>query len=184
CPGVDRLVARGEPLPPFDAHAPLLSLPALLGTTLRTVPADVPYLFARGELVERWRERLGPPEGLRVGIAWQGNPDYRGDRYRSVPLAQLAPLARVEGVQLYSLQKGPGREQLKQVDFPVTDLTDQMDETTGPFLDTAAVVKHLDVVVTVETSLAHVAGALGGQVWLTLSAASHFIWMLDRDDSP
>src|SRR5262249_33075308 len=103
CPGVDRLVPRGEPLPPFDVHAPLLSLPALLGTTLETVPADVPYLLARGELVERWRERLGPAEGLRVGIAWQGNPDYPNDRYRSVPLSAFAPLAAVEGVRLYSL---------------------------------------------------------------------------------
>src|SRR5207249_3657292 len=82
-PGVDRLVAQGEPVPPFDVHAPLLSLPAILGTTLDTVPADVPYLFARPERVERWRRDLGPAEGLRVGIAWQGNPDYRGDRYRS-----------------------------------------------------------------------------------------------------
>jgi tetratricopeptide (TPR) repeat protein len=183
CPGIDRLIVQGEPLPPFDVQAPLLSLPAILGTTLATIPANVPYVFPRGELVERWREDLDVP-GFRVGIAWQGNPRYKADRYRSIPLAQFGVLAGVPGVRLFSLQKGAGSEQVAGVDFAVTDLGPRLDESSGPFLDTAAVMKNLDLVITVETALAHLAGALGVPVWLLLSAAAHFTWLLEREDCP
>jgi tetratricopeptide (TPR) repeat protein len=186
CPGIDTLVPQGAPLPPFDCHAPLLSLPRLFGTTLASVPATVPYLFADPERIERWRPRLAGP-GLRVGIGWQGNPKYRGDRHRSIPLARFAPLAAVPGVRLFSLQKGHGSEQLAEwgEQWGLTDLGRELDEGgAGAFVDTAAVLRQLDVVVTSDTALAHLAGGLGVAVWLALPAASDWRWLRAREDSP
>src|SRR5262249_31899055 len=105
-PALGRLAVQGEEPPPFDVYAPLMSLPALLGTTLATVPADVPYLHADAGLVERWRRELEGVPGFKVGLVWQGNPDHRSDSHRSVPLRHFATLARVPGVSLLSLQKG------------------------------------------------------------------------------
>jgi tetratricopeptide (TPR) repeat protein len=182
--GVDRLLERGTALPPFDCHAPLLSLPGIFHTTPETVPADVPYLFADPDLVERWRRELPAGRDFRVGIAWQGNPRFKADRQRSIPLAQFEPLARVEGVRLYSLQKGPGSEQVREVSFPLVDLGPRLDETGGAFRDTAAVMKNLDLVITADTAAVHLAGALGVPVWLALSFAPLWAWLRDRQDSP
>ena len=181
-PGVERLVAQGEALPDYDVHVPLMSLPGLLGTTLESVPADVPYLDAEPQLVEAWRHRLGSYPGFKVGIVWQGNPKFRLDRRRSIPLAQFAPLARVPGVHLFSLQKGPGAEQLAAVTdrFPVTDLGRRLDD----FMDTAAVLKNLDLVISVDTAIAHLAGALGIPVWVALPFVPDWRWLMDREDSP
>ena len=186
CPSIERLLAHGDPLPELDVHVPLLSLPRLLGTTLESVPADVPYLEAEPQLVETWRHRLGLYRGFKVGIVWQGNPKFRLDRFRSIPLAQFAPLARVPGVHLLSLQKGAGCEQLPalQERFPVTDLGSQLDETTGAFQDTAAVMKNLDLVITLDTAIAHLAGALGVPVWVALHDIPDWRWLLNRDDCP
>ncbi len=186
CPGIDRLVPHNAPLPSYDVQAPLLSLPRILGTTLETVPAHVPYLFADRDLIESWRRELSPWEGFRVGIAWQGDPAYRGDRDRSIPLRYFAPLARVAGVRLISLQKGSGTEQLDEVasQFPVIDLGGRLDETGDAFVDTAAVMKNLDLVVTSDTAVAHLAGALGVPVWLALTFAPEWRWLLERQDSP
>jgi len=180
--GIDRLVPSDGTLPDFDVHAPLLSLPRLLGTTLASVPADVPYLKPEPELVERWGRELGPATGLRVGIAWQGNPEHRKDRLRSVPLQQFEPLARLEGVRLVSLQKGMGVEQIAEVAdrFSILDLGSRFED----FADTAAALAHLDLVVTVDSAVAHLAGALGVPVWLALPFVADWRWLLDRDDSP
>jgi tetratricopeptide (TPR) repeat protein len=184
-PGIDHLAAEGEPLPPFDVHAPLLSLPGLLGTTLATVPADVPYLAADPALIETWGQRLAAVPGFRVGIAWQGNPHHKWDHFRSVPLGAFAPLARVEGISLVSHQKGPGSEQLVAVKgrLPVVDFGDKLG-ASGPFPDTAALMRGLDLVVTVDTATAHLAGALGVPVWVVLSTIVDWRWLLGRDDSP
>src|SRR5262249_23087139 len=158
CPGIDGLLLEGSPLPAVDVHAPLLSLPGILHTTLSTIPAEVPYLFANPELVEQWREELGSVRAFKVGIAWQGNLEHKGDRRRSMPLSYFGRLAEVDGVQLFSLQKGPGTEQLAAVAdcFPVTDLGERVQD----FMDTAAVVQNLDLIITADTALAHLAGAL------------------------
>ena len=129
-----------------------------------TIPREIPYLSAKAELKDKWRRELAEVEGLKVGIVWQGSRDYAFDRWRSFPLAALAPLAAVSGVRLISLQKGFGSEQLRAVDFPVLNLADRLDEATGPFLDTAAVITNLDLVVTADTATAHLAGALGAPV--------------------
>jgi Tfp pilus assembly protein PilF len=186
CRGIERLLAHGDPVPKFDVHVPLLSLPRLLGTTLESVPAGVPYLDAEPQLVESWRARLGSYRGFKIGIAWQGNPNFRQDRVRSIPLAQFAPLARVPGVHLLSLQKGAGREQLSAPEghFPVTDLGSQLDETTGAFVETAAVMKNLDLVITSDTAIAHLAGALAVPVWVALHDVPDWRWLMDRADCP
>ncbi len=182
--GIDRLVIRGSEMPPFDVACPLLSLPGLLGTTMQHIPADVPYLKADPALVDHWQARLQAVSGFRVGIAWQGNKNHTEDHWRSLPLARLGPLARVQGVTLISLQKGEGAEQIQTVGFPVTDWTDEMDERCGPFMDTAAIMQHLDLVVTCDSSIAHLAGALGVPVWVALPAVPDWRWFLDREDSP
>jgi tetratricopeptide (TPR) repeat protein len=183
--GIDQLVDQEGELPAFDVYAPLMSLPRLLGTTLATVPAAVPYLHSDPGLVERWRAELGAARGLRVGIGWQGNPRHGADRRRSMSLAFFRPLAEVPGVRLYSLQKGPGAEQLRSPDgpFPAEDLGARLDEEAG-FVDTAAVMKCLDLVIVSDTSLAHLAGALGVPVWVALSCPPEWRWLLDRSDSP
>jgi tetratricopeptide (TPR) repeat protein len=185
CRAIDHLVAEGTDLPPFDVHAPLLSLPHRLGTTLATVPADCPYLAADPARSETWARALAPVRGFRVGIVWQGNPRHVHDHHRSVPLARFAPLAGVPGVRLISLQKGAGVEQLHtaQAPLPVVELEGERD-AAGGFLDTAAILTQLDLVVTVDTSVAHLAGALGVPVWVALSALPDWRWLLGRDDSP
>ena len=185
CRGIDRLVVEGDPLGPYDVQAPLMSLPALLGTTLSNVPARAPYLSPDPGLAEAWAKRLSALPGFKVGIAWQGNPRNRWDRHRSAPLAEFAPLARCDGVRLVSLQKGFGSEQLPALagSFPVIDLGPELD-AGGAFLDTAAVIGHLDLVVTVDSALAHLAGALGAPVWVALAEAADWRWLRGREDSP
>jgi tetratricopeptide (TPR) repeat protein len=184
CPGIDQLLSQGSPLPPFDAWAPLLSLPGLLQTTLATVPRTVPYLFPDPERVQYWRQELHPLEGFKIGIVWQGNSRHQNDKQRSIPLAQFEPLARVERVQLISLQKGAGREQLEAVAerFPVIDLGQRLDGDS--LADAAAAMQNLDLLIACDTALAHLAGALGVPVWLALPFAPDWRWLLEREDSP
>jgi hypothetical protein len=182
CRGIDLLVAEGEPLPEFDVHAPLLSLPGLLGTTLETVPARVPYLYADPALVKRWGQELEGIEGLRVGIAWQGNPKHQWDRHRSIPLACFADLAAVPGVRLISLQTGRGAEQAPRL--PVADVLGDLDAGPGAFADTAAVMEHLHLVVSADTAVAHLAGALLLPAWVALSRVADWRWLAGREDSP
>jgi Tfp pilus assembly protein PilF len=183
-PYVDEVFAWDDALPNFDVYLPLMSLPKIFETTLATIPAGEPYLMADPVLVDRWRETLASIEGFKVGIQWQGNPNYRRDGWRSIPLARFAPLASMPGVQLISLQKGLGSEQLRHVDFSVTELGEQLDETTGAFMDTAAVLKNLDLLITSDTALPHLAGGLGIATWLALPHVPDWRWLMDRDDSP
>jgi hypothetical protein len=188
-PGAVQIIGRGEPIPPVDYHCPLLSLPLALGTDLASIPGGVPYLTADPQRAARWAARLQAVPGLRVGIAWQGNlivEQLMWARGRSMPLADLAPLAQVPGVSLVSLQKGPGSEQLRDVSFRdrVLDLGSDLDHGPDAFLDTAAVMAGLDLVVSTDTSIAHLAGALGRPAWIALPAAAEWRWLLERSDSP
>jgi hypothetical protein len=163
-----------------------MSLPTLFDTRLETVPADVPYVFPDPDLVSHWGRQLSPVRGFRVGISWQGSPRHAWDRHRSCPLELFEPLARVPGVHLISLQKGPGSEQLRALDgrFPVLSLGELLDEASGPFMDTSAVLTHLDLVICVDTALAHLAGAMARPAWLALIYSPDWRWLLDRDDNP
>lgn len=185
--GIANLVTLDRPLPPFDVQAMLMSLPMLLGTKLETIPANVPYLAARKNLIEAWSKRLAHEPGrLKVGIQWQGNPRSPLEPWRSMPLAEFAPLANIPGVQLFSLQQGFGSEQVAPLaaTLPLTDWTAELDRTHGPFLDTAALIKSLDLVITSDSVTAHLAGALGVPVWVALSTSADFRWLRDRTDSP
>jgi Tfp pilus assembly protein PilF len=185
CAGIDQLVGHGDPLPAFDVQAALLSVPRLVGTKLDSIPTTVPYLQASAAVVRLWQRELAPIRGLKVGIAWQGNPIYRGDRQRSIPLAAFARLARIGNVRLISLQKGPGIEQLQKGErASVADLGSRLDNDAGAFMDTAAVLRNLDLVISSDTALPHVAGALGVPVWVALPLVPDWRWLLDREDCP
>lgn len=186
CRGIDELISFNDPPSAYAVHAPLMSLPRIFGTTLETIPAKVPYIEPEAALVDRWRGELQSIEGFKIGIVWQGSPEFRFDRLRSVPLTNFAPLADLPGVTLLSLQKGFGSEQLTPLAGRpnVIDLSSRLDESTGPFLDTAAVMKCLDLVITSDTSIAHLAGALGVEVWVALSFSPDWRWLRERDDSP
>jgi tetratricopeptide (TPR) repeat protein/ADP-heptose:LPS heptosyltransferase len=185
-PYVDELIVQGDAIPAFDVHCPLLSLPRIFGTTPDNIPAEVPYLQPDPALTEHWQSRLAAVEGFKIGVAWQGSPKFRKDRERSFPLRRLAPLAELSSVRLVSIQKGPGREQIadEAASAPLLDLGGELDESTGPFLDTAALMKSLDLVITPDTVVAHLAGALGVPVWVALGHVPHWPWLLDRTDSP
>jgi hypothetical protein len=163
-----------------------MSLPGLLGTTLESVPAEVPYLFAEDELVAEWSRELRSQPGFKIGVVWQGNPHHGWDHFRSFPLALLAPLAAVPGVRLYSLQRGPGARQLRGLKgrFAVTDLAGRWADPFASLRELAAVMVNLDLVVTADTAPAHLAGALGVKVWVALAAVSDWRWLLGREDSP
>ncbi len=185
-PGVDRVVEGDAGGEPFDYQVPLLGLPVACGTTLDSIPAAIPYLFADPEVVARWRRELSGTSAFKVGIAWQGNPNFKGDKYRSMPLECFAPLANCDNVRLFSLQKGPGSEQLPALAerLRIVDLGPSLDEAAGAFVDTAAVMMNLDLVITSDTSIAHLAGALGVRVWVALQYAPDWRWLVNRDDSP
>lgn len=177
-PDMPSLVAAGGIPPRADVVVPLLSLPA----RTRVAPVAPPYLFAEANRIAVWRERIGR-EGTRVGIAWQGNSARHEDKGRSLPLACFAPLAEVPGLRLISLQRGEGEEQLAEAAFPVERL-EGFDAGPDAFLDAAAVMTVIDLVVTSDTAIAHLAGALGRPVWLALRKVPDWRWMLDRADSP
>ncbi len=183
--GFENLVPHGAPLPQYDVHAPLLDLPGILGTNQQNIPRKVPYLSPGPKLVDTWRGRLGELPGFKIGIAWQGSPTHASDRIRSIPLPFFEALA-VAGVELVSLQKGPGTEQLPNVarSFRVRDFGDDVDQHAGPFMDTAAIIRSLDLVVSADTAVAHLAGALGAPVWLALALSPDWRWMYERQDSP
>ncbi len=217
-----KVVERGEMLPSFDLHCPLMSLPMVFGTTLADVPAQVPYLFPDPADVQRWGSRFADqPPGLRVGLVWAGQSSHQKDRHRSLTLADFDRFAEVQGVRFYSLQVGAASGRAKLTPSPGTpgegwgegDFEGQSNLGTpnhphpnplpeyrerGPekmdlvdwtadlhdFADTAALISHLDLVITVDTAVAHLAGAMGKPVWVLLAYQPDWRWLLDRTDSP
>jgi tetratricopeptide (TPR) repeat protein len=184
-PGLDAAIPLGAELMEYDVFAPLLSIPQILGDGPDSFPAEVPYLQADEQLAERWRAELATFDGMRIGIVWQGNPDFEADRMRSAPLAAFEALGRLNGVSLISLQKGFGEEQLDRLEgrFDVIPLKRRLDNEGAPFLDTVAVLNSLDLVVTVDTVIAHIAGALGVPIWLALAYVPDWRWGLEGDKS-
>lgn len=181
--GVAELTATGEALSSFDVQCPLMSLPLALGVTLDKLPNRVPYL-AVPEEAQRRVEQLGwGAERARVGLVWSGNPRHQRDRFRSIPLQALEPLLGLEGARFYSLQVGPGAAQLDEWEKgneKIQDLRMRIES----FADTAAMLERLDLVVTVDTAVAHLAGALGRPVWVLAAATPDWRWMRRRTDSP
>jgi tetratricopeptide (TPR) repeat protein len=178
--GVSEIVLRGEPLPEVDWQSPLMSLPLAFGTDVASIPASIPYLSPDPAMAEVWAGRLKP--GLRVGLAWAGNPKHIRERQRSIPLARLASLLALEGATFYSLQKGPASEQCRDLP-PGLNLID-LDAEQQDFADTAAIVANLDLVISIDTAVAHLAGAMGKPVWVLLHRVPDWRWLLGRNDSP
>jgi len=181
-PGVAAVIGRGEPLPPFDLHCPLLSLPLAFATDLATIPADVPYLKAPPDRMAKWRDRLPGEKPLRIGIAWAGSASYRRDAERSLSLRRLAPLYSDPDIQCVSVQREPhiADNEILATHPGLLHVGTELRD----FADTAAVISMLDAVVSTDTSVAHLAGALGKPVFIMLPFSPDFRWMLDRDDSP
>jgi hypothetical protein len=165
---------------------PLLSLPGVFGTTLETIPSDIPCLRAEANLVDLWARRLSGIKGFRIGISWQGNPSYRDDRHRSAALKHFSDLARMEGVTLVSLQKGYGLDQMGHLpnDVSIVNLGPELDNGTDAFVDTAAVMANLDLIVASDTAIPHLAGALGVPVWLVLPHIPDWRWGLTGETCP
>jgi hypothetical protein len=190
-PSIDELVPLGYPTPNFDVYAPLMSLPGILGTTLETVPAAIPYLTPPAEsnvrvispgsdTAKQQTQRSKPP--LKVGIAWSGGHLYKKNQSRSCPLKHFEPLLQLPDIAYYSLQKGIAQTTLAELvwETQIQDLGSQL----GDMADTAAAIAQLDLVITVDTSIAHLAGALGKPVWVLLTYLPDWRWMLHREDTP
>ncbi len=179
--GRPQVIATGDPLPPVDLCCPLLSLPRLFATRLDTIPAEIPYLAADPVLVARWRQKVGDGAGLKVGLAWAGNPKTSYDRERSIALDRLRPLLEVPGIRWFSLQVGERAADVARLPpGAIRDLSaEQID-----FAETAALIENLDLVLTVNTAAAHLAGALGRPGWVMLPFAPDWRWLLGREDSP
>jgi tetratricopeptide (TPR) repeat protein len=176
-PGVAE-VFTGDPVPPYDVHRPIMSLPGVLGIGPERFADPVPYVHADPAQVAVWRGRLAHLGGMKVGLAWAGNPKYALDRKRSVPPALLAPLLAVRSASFVSLQMGEGRAVMPE--GVALDAAPWLEDLT----DTAAAIAALDLVISVDTSVAHLAGALGQKVWLLNRANTDWRWLTDRDDSP
>jgi len=174
------LIDEGESPTTFDAHSALMSLPLAFGTTLDTIPSETPYLHAEPSVVARWRSRLGQRARPRVGLVWAGRPTHKNDRRRSIPLEMLKPLLdhRTEWISLQKEMSGADAALLAGMgarDF-ASDIAD--------FGDTAALIALMDLVITVDTSVAHLAGAMGKPVWIFLPFNADWRWLRDRADSP
>jgi tetratricopeptide (TPR) repeat protein len=181
--GVQRVVAQGEPLPGFAAHAPLMSLPGIFGSTLDNLTWSGPYVHADAARVVVWRDAVAPEEArLKVGLVWAGRPQQWDDRKRSMSLSMLAPLAAVGGVAFYSLQKGAAATEAAAppAGMRLVDLSARI----GDFSDTAALASLLDLVITIDTSVAHLAGAMGLPVWVLTAHAPDWRYHVGREDNP
>ena len=181
--GADLVIARGEPLPEFDIHCPILSLPLVFKTTLENIPLKIPYIIVDPILVQRWKDRIHPDNSkLKIGIVWSVKHRDEKLHYRSCPLELFSPLTQFDDITFYSLQKGAAGEQAKNPPqgIKLIDYTEEIHD----FSDTAAFIENLDLIISVDTAVVHLAGALGKSVWTLVPFAPDWRWMLTREDSP
>ncbi len=182
--GFQNLVTFDDALPDHDVQSSLADLPAIFGFGLQSLETKTPYLRADEGLVVQWQKRLDAVAGFKIGIAFQGNPQFPGDQFRSIPLSTYEPICRLPGVQLISLQKHSGCEQLDAwaERMRILRYDDLLDVEQGSFMDTAALIRSLDLVITSDTSIAHLAGALSAQTWVVLPQVPDWRWQLHRQD--
>ena len=181
--GLSQIIVKGESLPDFDVHCPLLRLPLIFDTTLESVPAQIPYLGVDHLLIDKWRNKIQDDNSkLKIGLTWAGRPEQKNDRNRSFCFATFLPLAQLEGITFYSLQKGEAAKQARDApeSMKLVDYTEEIND----FSDTAAFMENLDLVICVDTAVAHLAGALGKPVWTLLTFVPAWQWLLNREDSP
>lgn len=180
---ISQVLTYGEKLPYFDIYCHLLSLPYIFDTSIESIPADVPYISVDAAIIQKWRNRLQHDNsGLKIGLVWAGNPGYKQSRYRNCFLDNFFPLAKFENVSFYSLQKGGESSQANNLpkNMKFYDYTEEIND----FSDTAAFIYNLDLVISVDTAVAHLTGALGKPVWTLIPYAPDWRWMLNRTDSP
>jgi tetratricopeptide (TPR) repeat protein len=178
---IDGIYRRGDRLPHFDVHCPLMSLPLAFDTTIDTIPASVPYLQAPGKRAKVWRDRLADMSRPRIGLVWSGKPTHKNDHNRSIALARLKPLLSVAGTQFVSLQCEYRASDLTALDqLPIRRLDDLLTD----FADTAAVIGELDLVIAIDTAVAHLAGAMAKPLWLLVPHIQDWRWLRGRTDSP
>jgi tetratricopeptide (TPR) repeat protein len=179
--GVFALIARGQAVPQFDIHCPIMSLPRAFKTRLETIPGTVPYLRIPKENIDHWRWKLGDSR-FKVGIAWAGNPSFKNDRDRSITLRNILPVCSIPGAAFFSIQKDlrAGDAEILSANPHIAHLGTELNN----FLETAAVMQSLDLIVSSDTSIVNLAGALGRPVWVLLSVNPDWRWLLDRTDSP
>jgi tetratricopeptide (TPR) repeat protein len=178
--GVIATSVSSEASPPHDLFLPMMSLPRIFGTTLETIPRDVPYLQADPQRIQAWRERLSAYSGMKIGLVWNGKEDP--DPLRSIAFGELAPLAAITGIQYFGLQVGPAAQDAKKAAawMNIVDLS----EDVMDFGETAACMMNLDLLLTIDTAAAHLAGALGRPTWTMVPFSPDWRWLLDREDSP
>jgi hypothetical protein len=179
-PGITTITNTGDPVPVFQTHAPLMSLPRAFKTTLETIPHKVPYLLVPQAALDKAAALSWPEHGLRVGLCWGGSPTHPKNRARAIPLKMLEPLFDLENVNFFSLQMGPSADELKEFSSRIIDLA----PATGDMADTAAQIKNLDLVLTIDTSIAHLAGALGHPMWVLTAFLPDWRWLMEREDCP
>jgi len=199
CPYIDALIIPDEQWPEHDVQVPLMSLPYLCKTKVNSIPAAIPYITPDQSLLTEWKEKLSPDKKYKIGICWHVEPSHDADVFRgegktisvsgckrSVPLELFLPLAKLNNVSVYSLQKHNGLEEFAKVNHEglIKDFGPDFDAAHGSFMDTAAIMKNLDLVITADTSVAHLAGALGVPVWIMLPFPADWRWLLDRKDTP
>ena len=170
----------------FDCYVYLMDIPGILSASTNDFPSSIPYLSADANLIKQWKNYLAAYSGVRIGLAWQGNPKHADDYLRRITLHDLLPLNQLSGVSLFSLQKGFGAEQVLSLrqQISIVEFPDEIDEKGGAFMDTAAILKNLDLLITTDTAIAHVAGALGVPVWLLLSQVPDWRWQLQGETTP
>ncbi|MGZ4977081.1 MAG: DUF6165 family protein [Methylobacter sp.] len=178
------IVEEGGLLPDFDVYCPLMSLPLALKTTIETIPLVVPYLYAKDEFLNAVAADLDDLSGYKIGLCWQGSKTHKADAERSPGLEPFKKLFEVSGTYFFTLQTGSRAEFSNAAGASAVDLGHEIDELTLPFEETAALIMHLDLVITSDTSIAHLAGALGKTVWIVLPYMAEWRWLIDREDSP
>ncbi len=192
CPYIDSVTTLSEIPTSFDVHIPLMTIPLVLKSNEQTIPKTIPYIFPDEHLVELWKHRLPQDGTLKIGICWQGNSKYGTPMLRATVAAKslrahrLTPLSDIEGISLYNLQKENGEEQVKSLpkNFNLKTFDVDFDTINGRFMDTAAIIKNLDLVITVDTSIAHLAGAIGTPAWIMLPEPADWRWLLNRNNTP
>jgi hypothetical protein len=183
--GFDKIIEQkssGKLYEQFDVHVPLLSLPGLFGTTVGSIPSDIPYIDADPGLIDQWRIRLDDDHKCKIGIVWAGNLNHKNDHSRSCSLSDFATLAGIPELSIYSLQKGPASVEVNK--WPGGEKIIKLDSEIHDFADTAAIIANLDLVISIDTVVAHLAGAMGKPVWTLLPFVPDWRWLLNRNDSP
>jgi tetratricopeptide (TPR) repeat protein len=181
--GIDRLIKHGQPLPDFDVQCPLLSLPLAFKTRIQNIPASIPYFSLNPALIQEWQEITEVEQGdLKIGLVWAGRPTHKKDRKRSLNFEAFEPILEVPGITFFSLQKGEAAQQIQNRLNRIKPIN--VAEKLADFTETGALIQNLDLVISVDTAVAHLTGALGKPVWTLLPYSPDWRWLLDREDCP